>query len=71
MPFYEYNCERCSYQFIARQSIKDDPLKVCGEYCPIQDIGKVKRLISKNVSVIFKGKGFYETDYKKKERNSK
>ena len=67
MPFYEYSCERCSYQFTVSQSIKDDPLEYCGIHCPIQDIGKIKRLISKNVYVIFKGKGFYETDYKRKE----
>ena len=70
MPFYEYSCERCSYQFTVSQSIKDDPLQYCGIHCPIQDIGKIKRLISKNVYVIFKGKGFYETDYKRKEENN-
>ena len=67
MPFYEYDCELCSFQFEIQQSIKDDPLQYCGIHCPIQDIGKIKRLISKNVYVIFKGKGFYETDYKRKE----
>ena len=53
MPFYEYNCERCNYQFTTQQSIKDDPLTSCGIHCPIQDIGRVKRLISKNIYVIF------------------
>ena len=70
MPFYEYSCERCSYLFTVSQSIKDDPLEFCGIHCPIQDIGKIKRLISKNVYVIFKCKGFYETDYKRKEENN-
>ena len=67
MPFYEYMCERCTYHFTTYQSIKDDPLTLCGIHCPVQDLGIVKRLISKNIYVIFKGKGFYETDYKKKE----
>ena len=70
MPFYEYSCERCTYQFTAQQSIKDDPLTSCGIHCPIQDIGKVKRLISKNVYVIFKGKGFHANDYKKEVKNN-
>ena len=66
MPFYEYKCERCDYQFTTYQSIKDDPLEFCGIHCPIQDIGQLKKLISKNVHVIFKGEGFYENDYKRK-----
>jgi len=70
MPFYEYNCERCNYQFTTQQSIKDDPLTSCGIHCPIQDIGRVKRLISKNIYVIFKGKGFHANDYKKEENNN-
>ena len=49
----KYSCERCSYQFTVSQSIKDDPLEYCGIHCPIQDIGKIKRLISKNIYVIF------------------
>ena len=70
MPFYEYDCELCSFQFEIQQSIKDDPLTSCGIHCPIQDIGRVKRLISKNIYVIFKGKGFYVNDYKKEEKNN-
>ena len=66
MALYDYECQSCSYVFEVSQSIKDKPLEFCGLYCPIQDIGKVKRLISRNFSVIFKGKGFYENDYKKK-----
>ena len=70
MPFYEYDCELCSFQFEIQQSIKDDPLTSCGIHCPIQDIGRVKRLISKNIYVIFKGKGFHANDYKKEENNN-
>ena len=68
MPFYEYSCERCNYQFTTYQSIKDDPLNLCGIHCPIQDLGIVKRLISKNIYVIVKGKDSYETDYKKRRK---
>ena len=67
MPFYEYLCERCSYQFTTYQSIKDDPLKLCGIHCPVQDIGRVKKLISR-VNFILKGAGFHKNDYKKRER---
>lgn len=56
MPTYEYKCEQCG-KFEYQQSIKDDPLKecpTCGH--------AVKRLISNNVNIIFKGPGFYVTD---------
>ena len=56
MPFYDYKCERCDYYFTTYQSIKDAPLGFCGIHCPIQDIGHLKRLISKNVYVITKRK---------------
>jgi putative FmdB family regulatory protein len=62
MPTYEYQCEKCGNKFEAVQSIKDEPLKTCPQ-CG----GKVKRLISSGVGLIFKGSGFYITDYKKKE----
>ena len=69
MPEYEYRCKECGYEFSTLQSIKEEPLSYCGKFCPNPDVqeGEVKRLLSKNVSVIFKGTGFYETDYKKKE----
>ena len=67
MPTYEYKCKRCSYQFEAFQSILSDPIKKC----PRCNEGKVERLISAGAGLIFKGSGFYETDYKKKSNGSK
>ncbi|MBN2119808.1 MAG: zinc ribbon domain-containing protein [Candidatus Omnitrophica bacterium] len=59
MPIYEYLCEFCGYKFEKSQRMSEEPLKEC-PHC-----GKeVKRLISAGVGVIFKGKGFYATDYK-------
>lgn len=62
MPTYEYKCCKCGFQFEAFQSILADPI----EDCPKCKDGKVERLISAGAGVIFKGSGFYETDYKKK-----
>ena len=47
MPLYEYRCERCDYQFTTYQTLKAEPLKFCGLHCPIQDIGELKKLMSK------------------------
>jgi putative FmdB family regulatory protein len=61
MPTYEYQCGKCSHQFEAFQSIKAEPLTKCEKKgCR----GKVKRLISAGGGVIFKGSGFYITDYR-------
>jgi putative FmdB family regulatory protein len=60
MPTYEYRCSRCGKQFEEFQSIIAEPLKRC-KYCQ----GKVQRLISPGAGFIFKGKGFYATDYRK------
>lgn len=60
MPIYEYQCESCSYKFEVKQSIKDDPIATC-ERC-----GKpVRRLIS-SPAIMFKGSGWYITDYSDK-----
>ncbi len=67
MPTYEYVCEKCSHQFEKVQSIKDEPLKVCPkDLCPQKKWGqgKVKRLMSAGAGLIFKGSGFYITDYR-------
>jgi putative FmdB family regulatory protein len=60
MPTYEYACEHCGHQFEEFQSITAKPLKKCPE------CGKMKlnRLIGTGMGVIFKGSGFYETDYR-------
>jgi len=67
MPTYEYICEKCDAKFEKVQSIKDAPLKVCPkELCGMKKWGKgkVKRAISSGAGLIFKGSGFYITDYR-------
>ena len=59
MPTYEYECEKCGITFERFQSIKAEPIKKCPE-CG----GPVRRLISAGAAVIFKGSGFYATDYR-------
>ena len=65
MPTYEYRCNNCGYEFEKLQSIAAEPLKECPE-CT----GSVKRLIGSGIGIIYKGSGFYTTDYKNK-TNSK
>ncbi len=65
MPTYEYKCESCGYMFEAFQSIHDEPIKVCPK-CG----GPVRKLISSSYGMIFKGSGFYITDYKHKNSSS-
>ena len=61
MPTYEYECQSCGNQFEARQSMKDAHLTDC----PKEDCaGPVKRKISMGSGFIFKGSGFYITDYR-------
>jgi len=65
MPTYEYKCKKCGCTFEKFQSIKDSPVTHC-KYCE----GNVYRLISKNVSFILKGSGFYSTDNPKTSHKS-
>lgn len=60
MPTYEYECQKCGHIFEAFQLMTAKPLRKCPE-CG----GKVKRLLGTGAGIIFKGSGFYETDYKK------
>ena len=61
MPTYEYICEKCDHEFEVFQSIKADPLTDCPQSrCK----GMVRRLIGTGAGIIFKGSGFYETDYR-------
>jgi putative FmdB family regulatory protein len=60
MPTYEYECTRCGHVFEEFQSITADPLSECPK-CG----ASVKRLIGAGMGIIFKGSGFYTTDYKK------
>jgi putative FmdB family regulatory protein len=67
MPTYEYICEKCGHQFDFFQSIKDDALKTCPKEKCAQEKwgkGKVKRAIGAGAGLIFKGSGFYITDYR-------
>ncbi len=63
MPTYDYLCEKCGHEFEAFQSMNDPAIKDCPE-CKAKN--KVKRLIGCGAGIIFKGSGFYETDYKRK-----
>jgi len=60
MPTYDYECPDCGHTFEKFQSITARPLRKCPE-CG----GRVRRLIGSGAGVIFKGSGFYETDYKR------
>jgi putative FmdB family regulatory protein len=67
MPTYEYECVKCSKQFETVQSMNDPSYKVCPkELCRMKrwGKGKVKRLLSSGAGIIFKGSGFYITDYR-------
>jgi putative FmdB family regulatory protein len=61
MPTYDYKCRACDHRFEAFQSITEDPI----EKCPRCGNYSVERLISAGGGLIFKGSGFYITDYRK------
>ena len=65
MPTYDYICFSCGNKFEMFQSMTEKPLSNCPE-CG----GKVKRLIGAGAGAIFKGSGFYQTDYKNTSKNS-
>jgi putative FmdB family regulatory protein len=60
MPTYEYKCENCGHLFEQFQSITSKPLRVC----PQCGQSKLNRLIGAGSGIIFKGSGFYATDYR-------
>jgi putative FmdB family regulatory protein len=67
MPTYEYSCEKCGGTFEIVQSMRDASLKECPKKLCRQKKwghGKVKRLIGRGAGLIFKGSGFYITDYR-------
>ncbi len=67
MPTYEYVCEKCGHQFEKIQSISAKSLEICPEDLCSQKRwgkGKVKRAISGGAGLLFKGSGFYITDYR-------
>ena len=61
MPTYEYQCTACGHSFEKFQSIKASRLRKC----PKCGKFKLRRLIGSGGAVLFKGSGFYETDYKR------
>jgi putative FmdB family regulatory protein len=65
MPTYDYKCLDCGHTFEELQRINEEPLKICPE-CG----GHIKRLIGAGAAPIFKGSGFYQTDYKNKSGKS-
>jgi putative FmdB family regulatory protein len=66
MPTYEYRCTKCECEFEHFQKMSDPHLTKCLE-CG----GKVERKISSGAGIVFKGSGFYETDYKRKKPEKK
>ena len=67
MPTYDYNCDGCGHTFEEWQSFKDDPLTKC----PLCKKNKLRRLFGGGAAIIFKGSGFYETDYRRKDEAKK
>ena len=62
MPTYEYECRSCKHRFEEFQSINDDPIRNCPK------CGKsVRQLFGGGMGIIFKGSGFYQTDYRSKD----
>ncbi len=60
MPTYEYQCAACEHNFDEFQSINDKPLKKC----PHCGKSKLRRVFGAGAAIIFKGSGFYQTDYR-------
>ena len=65
MPIYEYECLTCGTTFEKRQSFSAEPVSDCPN-----GHGETRRLLS-TPAIVFKGSGFYETDYKKKSPSAK
>ncbi|MCI0380110.1 MAG: zinc ribbon domain-containing protein [Gemmataceae bacterium] len=60
MPTYDYECDACEHRFEEFQSMMDKPLKKC----PKCKKPKLRRLIGTGAAILFKGAGFYQTDYR-------
>jgi putative FmdB family regulatory protein len=70
MPTYEYRCQKCGSKIEVFQSMLDEPMKSMN--CPLcQKRRRVERVIGAGAGIIFKGSGFYETDYRSKEYREK
>ena len=67
MPTYDYECEKCGKTFEVFQSMKDNAFETCPEGSCLMESwgkGKVRRLLGTGAGLIFKGSGFYITDYR-------
>ena len=67
MPTYEYACEKCGHEFELVRSMSAAPLKICpAELCPKKKWGRgaVTKKIGAGAGLLFKGDGFYITDYR-------
>jgi len=60
MPTYDYICDQCKHEFEAFESIKADPQTICPECTE----PKLRRKIGAGAAILFKGSGFYQTDYR-------
>ena len=60
MPTYDYECTACGDEFCVEQGMNDKPLRKCDK-CG----GRLRKLLPRSLNLIFKGSGFYVTDYKK------
>lgn len=67
MPTYDYRCNNCGHSFELFQHITENPIKKC----PACGKLKVERVIGAGGAIIFKGSGFYQTDYRSEEYKSK
>jgi putative FmdB family regulatory protein len=67
MPTYDYECDNCGHEFEEWQSFKDEPLTKC----PQCKKAKLRRLFGGGAGIIFKGSGFYETDYRRADEAKK
>jgi putative FmdB family regulatory protein len=66
MPTYEYQCDACEHRFDEFQSMSEEPLKKC----PACGKKKLRRLFGTGAAVLFKGSGFYQTDYRSASYNA-
>ncbi len=60
MPTYDYLCDSCGHKFELFQSIKDNPIRKCPQCKKL----KLRRLFGTGAALVFKGSGFYQTDYR-------
>jgi putative FmdB family regulatory protein len=67
MPTYDYVCAACDHQFELFQHITENPIKKCPSCGKL----KVQRMIGTGGAILFKGSGFYQTDYRSEEYKSK